>query len=667
MSSTNMIDLCSDNEDEQDNKINLIKSNISIPCLEQFDPPQSEPLHLSANKPAQMYRQFWKAGDYSPSSNLHVNSGGQNRIRVHPKFLHSNATSHTWVFGAIAELLDNAIDEVKNGATYVKIDKMQNPKDGKYALLIQDNGGGMGPESLRQCMSFGFSEKCDGSSIGQYGNGFKTSTMRIGADALVFSRCLKESGFVQSVGLLSFTFLTNMGFDDILVPIVDYEYDATFGTFRRLFRNGERQFLSNLSVIRDWSPFSDEMQLLNQLNEIGTHGTRIIVYNLWLNDKGDLELDFTSDQKDIMISGAPKPEALTTQIKQLNEMHVANRFKFSLCAYASILYLHVPDKFRIILCGNVVEPHYIVSDLVFRECIKYKPHKFETEVITTIGFLNGAPNININGFNIYHKNRLILPFSPIGFARKCRGVAGVLEANFIKPTHNKQDFERSDLFSKLELRLHSMAYEYWKFHCLLIGYKPPTPKTHVISNKIKTPPLSPNLASTHDSPQTLRGPGACEPQQTLCGRGACEPQQTLRGPGACEPQQTLRGPGACEPTAVIRPASTGSNDSCHSLCFEPVIIGKRKSEGEMKASGAAKRQAGLIDSGNEEQKMLEGYRILVSANKKLLSQCLEYETAEKELSLKVQRLTSELEAAQQIYKGLLTELDTLNHLQIQTF
>ncbi|MCI20398.1 MORC family CW-type zinc finger protein 3-like, partial [Trifolium medium] len=36
----------------------------------------------------------------------------KNYLQVHPLFLHSNATSHKWVFGAIAELLDNAVDEV---------------------------------------------------------------------------------------------------------------------------------------------------------------------------------------------------------------------------------------------------------------------------------------------------------------------------------------------------------------------------------------------------------------------------------------------------------------------------------------------------------------------------------------------------------------------------
>lgn len=30
--------------------------------------------------------------------------------KIHPKFLNSNSTSHRWPFGAMAELLDNAMD-----------------------------------------------------------------------------------------------------------------------------------------------------------------------------------------------------------------------------------------------------------------------------------------------------------------------------------------------------------------------------------------------------------------------------------------------------------------------------------------------------------------------------------------------------------------------------
>lgn len=46
----------------------------------------------------------------------------------------------------------------------------------------------------------------------------------------------------------------------------------------------------------------------------------------------------------------------------------------------------------------------------------------------------------------------------------CSGIVGVLEANFIQPTHNKQDFEKTPLFQKLEDRLRQMASEYWWVH-----------------------------------------------------------------------------------------------------------------------------------------------------------------------------------------------------------
>lgn len=42
-------------------------------------------------------------------------------------------------------------------------------------------------------------------------------------------------------------------------------------------------------------------------------------------------------------------------------------------AYSSILYLHTPEYFRIILRGQEVEHHSIARDLKFCECIKYKP------------------------------------------------------------------------------------------------------------------------------------------------------------------------------------------------------------------------------------------------------------------------------------------------------
>lgn len=38
---------------------------------------------------------------------------------------------------------------------------------------------------------------------------------------------------------------------------------------------------------------------------------------------------------------------------------------------------------------------------------------------------------------------------------------GVLEANFIEPAHDKQDFERTPLFIRLEAKLRQIILDYW--------------------------------------------------------------------------------------------------------------------------------------------------------------------------------------------------------------
>ncbi|GFQ01385.1 morc family cw-type zinc finger protein 3 [Phtheirospermum japonicum] len=413
---------------------------------------------VSAQEVALNCRHFWKAGNYDDSiKSKPTCQNGIGYLHIHPKFLHSNATSHKWVFGAVAELLDNSVDEIQNGATFVIVDKTSNPRDGAPALLIQDDGGGMDPEAMRRCISFGFSDKKSQNAIGKYGNGFKTSSMRLGADAIVFSRCRRNRRLTQSVGLLSYTFLMRTGQDKIVVPMVDYQFDRHSGTWKAL--HDEQYLKNNLSILLQWSPFSTEAELLKQCDYIGTHGTKVIVYNLWYGDEGKMELDFDSDPEDICIFGSVKNTSRT----EASDQHLANRLRYSLRAYLSILYLRVPENFNILLCGRVVEFHNIANDLKHPEFKVYRPHHNEGEVLTTIGFLKEAPAVNIHGFNVYHKNRLILPFwHVISYTKNSsRGVVGVLEANFIEPTHNKQDFEKTPLFQKLEARLKTMTLEYW--------------------------------------------------------------------------------------------------------------------------------------------------------------------------------------------------------------
>lgn len=61
--------------------------------------PQQQP--LAPNCQTLDSRSFWKAGDYAvgPTARPYIAQGQLEHARVHPKFLHSNATSHKWAFG----------------------------------------------------------------------------------------------------------------------------------------------------------------------------------------------------------------------------------------------------------------------------------------------------------------------------------------------------------------------------------------------------------------------------------------------------------------------------------------------------------------------------------------------------------------------------------------
>ncbi|KAB1217500.1 MORC family CW-type zinc finger protein 3 [Morella rubra] len=480
-------------------------------------------------------KQFWKAGDYegSPCGEWSSSSVGLDHVRVHPRFLHSNATSHKWALGAFAELLDNSLDEVCSGATYVDIDMLVNKKDGSRMLLIEDNGGGMDPDKMRQCMSLGYSAKSKlANTIGQYGNGFKTSTMRLGADVIVFSRCSGKEGKspTQSIGLLSYTFLRSTGKEDIVVPMLDFERRG--GEWNKIRRYSPVDWSKNVETIVNWSPFSSEEHLLQQFNLMRNHGTRIIIYNLWEDDQGLLELDFDADPHDIQIRGVNRDEKNIQMAKEYpNSRHfLTYRHSLRICleskkyclkrweiegygkSYVSILYLRLPPGFRIILRGKDVEHHNIVNDMMLSQEVTYRPNpgadaaskNLSMVAVVTIGFVKDAKHhIDVQGFNVYHKNRLIklakrsgknkikdetifcflfgfcvmevfvsCPFWRLWNAAGSdgRGVIGVLEANFVEPAHDKQGFERTTVLARLEARLKEMQKNYWSSNCHRIGY-----------------------------------------------------------------------------------------------------------------------------------------------------------------------------------------------------
>ncbi|KAJ9559546.1 hypothetical protein OSB04_004706 [Centaurea solstitialis] len=451
-----------------------------------------------------VHRQKFEIGRTSFYLTYFIYTGGMDHLRVHPRFLHSNATSHKWVLGAFAELLDNALDETCNGATYVNIDMLTSRKDENRMLLIEDNGGGMDPDKMRQCMSLGYSLKSKVTdAIGQYGNGFKTSTMRLGADVIVFSRSPGKDGkrSTQSIGLLSYTFLRSTGKEDIVVPmslmfnyviailivVDDYDkkldYERSGKGWKKMKRLTPGDWDINIEAIIQWSPFSSEADLLRQFDQMKDQGTRIIIYNLWEDDRGELELDFDADKHDIQIRGVNRDEAsIEMAQKYPNSRHFLT-YRHSLRSYASILYLRVPYGFRMILRGKDVQHHNIINDMMMTNEVTYRPQPGVDGVpkdsnvvaLVTVGFVKDATaHIDVQGFNVYHKNRLIKPFWRLWNAAGSdgRGVIGVLEANFVEPAHDKQGFERTNVLSRLESRLIIMQKNYWNTHCHKIGYAP---------------------------------------------------------------------------------------------------------------------------------------------------------------------------------------------------
>eukprot|EP00258_Populus_trichocarpa_P022408 XP_024438427.1 protein MICRORCHIDIA 6 isoform X7 [Populus trichocarpa] len=641
-------------ESEETRNLNALSTGQSNSIvLEHGQPPVDDSgiSFASTICPAPLCRQFWKAGNYDDGLNSETTlQNGKSYLHVHPMFLHSNATSHKWAFGAIAELIDNAVDEIQNGATFVIVDKTLNPRDQSPALLIQDNGGGMDPEAIRRCMSFGFSDKKSKAAIGQYGNGFKTSTMRLGADVIVFSCHLGDRVMTQSIGLLSYTFLTQTGHDRIVVPMVDYELNTITGNMEIAHRYDKEYFMSNLSMLLQWSPYSTEAELLKQFDDIGSHGTKVIIYNLWFSDDGNVELDFDTDPEDIRIGGDVKKVQANPAWRTVNEQHIANRLHYSLRAYLSILYLKIPETFTIVLRGQFVEHRNLVLDLKFQEFIVYRPQTGgckEAEVLTTIGFLKEAPHVTAHGFNIYHKNRLILPFWPVvSYAdSRGRGVVGVLEANFVEPTHNKQDFERTSLFQKLEGRLKEMTWEYWDYHCGLIGYQV----------KKKLPPIEPPQDSSPDMPNS----GIMKPVTLNHG---------MPNGGKTKPVTLNHGMPNGDKTKPVT-----LNQNHHSVSVKAAsaagLSSKRKEHGDLNKFERMKRQAGArADAHNLEiqslstanQLMDKETMNLIQENKKLHAKFLEHEKRREDLDLKVRQLRRELGDVQQEYDRLMVELTSLD-------
>uniref|UniRef100_A0A3P8UGE0 MORC family CW-type zinc finger 3a n=1 Tax=Amphiprion percula TaxID=161767 RepID=A0A3P8UGE0_AMPPE len=375
-----------------------------------------------------------------------------------PKFLHTNSTSHTWPFSAIAELIDNAYDPDVSAKQFW-IDKTL--VKGEVCLSFMDNGNGLDYETMHKMLSFGYSDKIavNGQEpIGIYGNGFKSGSMRLGKDAIVFSKSKSAS----CVGMLSQTYLEEIGAQQIIVPIVCFEERE-----RNKFSVRE-EHKASLQDILLHSPFNSQDELLAEINIIASAwskektGTRIIIWNLRRTSSGAPEFDFETDKYDIRIPSevyetmndpSQLPDRITSYIPET---------VYSLRAYCSILYLK--PRMQVMVRSLKVKTQLIAKSLAFIRKDHYKPNFLNKRITITFGY--NTKSKDQYGIMMYHKNRLIKAYERVGCQLKADnkgvGVIGVIECNFLDPTHNKQSFNETDKYRKTINNLGIKLEEYWK-------------------------------------------------------------------------------------------------------------------------------------------------------------------------------------------------------------
>ncbi|XP_035995091.1 MORC family CW-type zinc finger protein 3a [Fundulus heteroclitus] len=375
-----------------------------------------------------------------------------------PKFLHTNSTSHTWPFSAIAELIDNAYDPDVNAKQFW-IDKTM--VNGELCLSFMDNGNGLDHETMHKMLSFGYSDKIAVNGlepIGIYGNGFKSGSMRLGKDVIVFSK----SKSMSCIGMLSQSYLEKIEAKQIIVPIIALKNRHSNNTF-----SVKEEHEASLKDILQYSLFKTQKELLAEIDAICSvlsttkTGTRIIIWNLRRTSTDSPEFDFDTDRYDIRIPSEVYEELNDPAQPSNRATSYLPESMFSLRSYCSILYLK--PRMQVMVRGQKVKSQLIAKSLAYIRKDHYKPIFLEKRIPIIFGY--NTKSKDQYGIMMYHKNRLIKAYERVGCQLKANikgvGVIGVIECNFLDPTHNKQSFIETDKYRKTINSLGIKLEEYW--------------------------------------------------------------------------------------------------------------------------------------------------------------------------------------------------------------
>uniref|UniRef100_A0A6J0UMS0 MORC family CW-type zinc finger protein 1 isoform X3 n=1 Tax=Pogona vitticeps TaxID=103695 RepID=A0A6J0UMS0_9SAUR len=430
------------------------------------------------------------------------------RAKLRLEYLHANSTTHDFLFGAVAELIDNSRDA---GATRLDIFTVNKENvQGGFMLCFLDDGCGMSPREATDLIYFGRSSKrANPKMIGHFGNGLKSGSMRIGKDFILFTK--KES--TMTCLLFSQTFCETEGLTEVVVPIPSWS-----GHTKNPITDDSEKFATQLCIICKYSPFKSEAELMKQFDGIyGKTGTLLVVYNLKLSVTGETELDNQTDEVDLLIAGAPEnfPEqrslrAYTAilyfdpQMRIFIQAQKVETKRLPYCFYRPRMYPYISSSFREVamkkleetemevkaaedavkeakgMLKHVQDSHlYKDNEHALRDALENENRMREKlddiqrnlrrpKKLFLIFGMN-IQNRSQDGMLIYSNNRLIRMFEKVGPQKNIgscfgAGAVGIVDVptEIMEPTHNKQAFANVKEYNCLLKAMGNCLAQYWK-------------------------------------------------------------------------------------------------------------------------------------------------------------------------------------------------------------
>uniref|UniRef100_A0A8C5E7Q2 CW-type domain-containing protein n=1 Tax=Gouania willdenowi TaxID=441366 RepID=A0A8C5E7Q2_GOUWI len=426
-------------------------------------------------------------------------------------------TTHEFLFGALAELVDNSRD-----ASATRIDiytEKRSEVRGGFMLCFLDDGAGMDPSEATHVIQFGKSSKRspESTQIGQYGNGLKSGSMRIGKDFILLT---KKDNTLTCL-FLSRTFHEEEGLDEVIVPLPSWDLKT-----KEPLTSDPEKYAIETELIFKYSPFKSEQQLMKQFDKI--ERTLVIIYNLKLMDTGEPELDVETDHQDILMAGlvaeGVKPEKksfrayaavlyIDPRMRIFIQGHKVRTKRLSCCLYKPRLYKYSSNRFKTRAEQEVKKADHLakiaeekareaeskrlaletrlgddlskdsramlrkVQDaaMMLRRDAEMRKRSLEAKQKALkepkeLSFIFGV-NIeqrDLDGMFVYNCSRLIKMYEKTGpqleGGMACGGVVGVVDVPYLvlEPTHNKQDFADAKEYRHLLKSMGEYLVQYWK-------------------------------------------------------------------------------------------------------------------------------------------------------------------------------------------------------------